>query len=87
MTLSGELTINNVLNGELDTALTANGEYGDYVKVRIGDYYTGETEVTPTEETVVLATVGKVLADNITVNPIPPNYGLITVVGNHIMVS
>jgi len=49
--------------------------------------YTGEYEVTPTEETQVLATQGKIMTDNVTVNPIPNNYGLITWNGSVLTVS
>lgn len=41
--------------------------------------YTGETEVTPLrQQETVLPTAGKNLTSNITVNPIPSNYGLVT---------
>lgn len=49
--------------------------------------YTGETTVTPSEEVQVLSTSGLVVLDNITVNPIPSNYGLITYNGSTITVS
>lgn len=39
--------------------------------------YEGETVITPSEETQVLDTAGLVVATNITVNPIPSNYGRI----------
>ena len=40
--------------------------------------YEGEYEVTPSEETQVLFTDGKVLARNVIVHPIPSNWGKIT---------
>ena len=49
--------------------------------------YTGETTVTPSEEVQTLSTSGRVVLDNITVNPIPSNYGLITYNGSTITVS
>ena len=51
------------------------------------DPYTGDYVVTPGTETVVLATKDKRMTDHVTVNPIPQNYGLITQIGNIIMVS
>lgn len=56
----------------------------DYVE---RDPYTGEYTVTPTDEAVVLNTNGLRMTDNITVNPIPSNYGLITWNGAGIKVS
>ena len=49
--------------------------------------YTGSYEVTPSEEEQVLLTSEKFLTDNITVNPIPSNYGLITWNGATLTVS
>ena len=49
--------------------------------------YDGPTTVTPTRETQILETYGKAMDDNITVNPIPSNYGLITWNGSILTVS
>ena len=49
--------------------------------------YTGSCEITPGEETQVLSTTGRSLRSDITVNPIPSNYGLITYNGSTITVS
>lgn len=49
--------------------------------------YTGEYEVTPSSETVVLETASKLMTRNVTVNPIPSNYGLITWNGSVLTVS
>lgn len=49
--------------------------------------YGGATEVTPAEETQVLATAGTLVLKNITVNPIPPGYGKITWNGAFLTVS
>lgn len=51
------------------------------------DPYRGEYTVTPTDEAVVLSTNGLRMTDNITVNPIPSNYGLITWNGSTLTVS
>lgn len=61
------------------------------VKVKISEeiipVYTGETEITPTSEIQVLETAGKKLKQNLVVNPIPSNYGLITWNGSVLTVS
>ena len=49
--------------------------------------YTGAVTVTPTNRTQVLSTKDTVVLDNITINPIPNNYGLITWNGSTITVS
>ena len=42
------------------------------------DPYTGSYTVTPTQETQTLYTDDLRMTDNVTINPIPSNYGLIT---------
>lgn len=52
-----------------------------------GDHYDGPVEVTPTQETQTLATQGLFVDENIVINPIPSNYGLITWDGSVLTVS
>lgn len=49
--------------------------------------YEGETTITPTNETQTLLTRNLRMEDNITINPIPSNYGLITYNGSILTVS
>lgn len=49
--------------------------------------YTGQTTVTPDTTTQTLSTAGCLLTSNITVNPIPSNYGLITWNGSYLTIS
>ena len=56
----------------------------DYVE---RDPYTGDYVITPTAETQVLETRNLRMTDNVTVNPIPSNYGLITWNGAVLTVS
>lgn len=58
------------------------------VKEYIGSNpYDGQYEVTPSEDTQVLYTAGKTLARNVTVNPIPSNWGKISWNGAVLTVS
>ena len=68
---------------EADAELTTNvthyhSEYPDYE---------GETTFTPSAETQTIPTARTVLLENITINPIPSNYGLITWNGSTLTVS
>ena len=56
----------------------------DYVDI---DPYTGDYVVTPSEETQTLETYNKRMTGNVTINPIPSNYGLITWDGATLTVS
>lgn len=49
--------------------------------------YHGAVDITPTASVQVLETQGKLLADNIIIEPIPNNYGLITWNGSYLTVS
>jgi hypothetical protein len=52
-----------------------------------GDIYDGDYRIDPSQETVVLSTLGKAMIDNVVINPIPSNYGLITWNGSTLTVS
>ena len=56
----------------------------DYVE---RDPFTGDYTVTPSAEEQVLETKNLRMTDNITINPIPNNYGLITWDGSTLTVS
>ena len=49
--------------------------------------YTGPTEFTPSSETQTVSVKNFRMTDDITINPIPQNYGLITWDGSTITVS
>lgn len=49
--------------------------------------YSGEYTLTPTGETQIFNTEGLMMTRNITVNPIPSNYGLVTYDGSVITIS
>lgn len=49
--------------------------------------YAGAYEVTPSAQTQTLETNGLMMTANVTVNPIPTNYGLITWDGSTLTVS
>lgn len=57
------------------------------VYAQIGEHYHGAYTITPSSETQVLDTDTLILDGNITINPIPSNYGLITWDGTNITVS
>ena len=51
------------------------------------DPYTGDYTITPSAETQILETRNLRMTDNLTIEPIPNNYGLITWNGSVITVS
>lgn len=61
-------------------------EFGEFHTV-MPNPYPGPYEVTPTQQTQVLETADKSMTDNVTINPIPECYGLITWDGSKLRVS
>lgn len=84
--LSGTLSSSGQLSGFLSGAKTISGELTIPAAI-LPPSYEGEYEVTPSEETQTLATDSLYMRGNITINPIPSNYGLITWNGSTLTVS
>ena len=77
-----------VIDGDLNLDNHLEGEYGTYTKVReLPPSYDGGYTVTPSDSAQVLDTAGKLMAENLTVEAIPSNYGLITWDGATLTVS
>ena len=72
--------------GEITLASTVSDGVQTFMPL-LPDAYSGETTVTPSENEQTLLTAGLMVANNIVVNPIPSNYGLITYDGTKIIVS
>lgn len=87
------ITVNVGGEAQFDFSLPKTGikqyEFDIPEKGQSTDYpeYTGPTEVTPTQETQVLHTKKRTVLSDITINPIPNNYGLITWDGAKLTVS
>ena len=81
LTLENGSDISVDVSGGEKTIELALGEASGYPT------YTGATEFTPTQETQIAFTAGKVVLEDIVINAIPYNYGLVTYQGNIITVS
>lgn len=88
-----EISLNLTTEEEFNLALAGNAENisigltEGMIIISSSDYYTGELTVTPSSEAQTLETLGKVLPGNVTINPVPSNYGLITWDGSVLTVS
>lgn len=78
-----------VVQSESWSVYTKESDYSINVKTGFigGIPYQGEYTVTPSMVAQVLPTTGKTLGDDITIAPIPNNYGLITWDGSTLTVS
>ena len=53
----------------------------------VSDPYEGDYEITPSDEEQIIPILGKTATENIKINPIPSNYGLISWNGSTLTVS
>ena len=84
--IGGDLNLRNTVSGDLELHEVINGECGVFMPLN-PPAYTGELTVTPGSQAQVLETAGLLVPENIVVEPIPSNYGLITWNGSTITVS
>lgn len=90
MHVYGELTGTLVASQTLTGELSATGKIDGLLTIPnaiLPPSYEGEYSVTPTAEAQVLDTDHLYLMDNIRIEAIPSNYGLITWSGNTLTVS
>ena len=74
-------------NGSLLGAINGGGSFVGSLRGVISGDYDGSYSVTPTNQTQTLYTMNKTLTQNVVINPIPSNYGLITWDGSVLTVS
>ena len=84
--LFGTLTASGTLSGTLTALQGIQGTLTIPSAVGV-EIYDGEYEFTPTEDTQTVSIDNKMAVQDITINPIPNNYGLITWNGSTITVS
>lgn len=72
---------------EINANIEVDAEMANLIRTTNYEEYSGETVVTPSSEAQVLQTGNRVVLENITINPIPSNYGLITWNGAVLTVS
>lgn len=87
--LDGDADLVQQADGDLSLIEILDGQFGVVTEIHGGAYpsYTGQTIVTPSNETQTLNTKDTSVLSNITINPIPNNYGLITWDGSTLTVS
>lgn len=94
--INGSVSWGGALNGTLspDASVTGTLSSGPTISADLTipsavgvDPYQGEYRITPNRQTQTLNTSGKYLQNNVVVEPIPSNYGLITYNGSIITVS
>lgn len=85
--LEGECSLKNNFNGDCSLFSVYDGETGLFTEVHTDVQYTGDYSITPSSDQQILQTKDMVCYDNITIEPIPSNYGLISWNGLGIRIS
>ena len=86
LTFDGDLNINLQFDGDFALLHNLDGEYGEFTELP-HDAYSGSYIITPGDSAVVMETAGLLMAQNVTINPVPSNYGKITWNGSTLTVS
>lgn len=84
---SGDMLMVQTIDGDAVISAQIDGDASNFLPVETTEVYTGETEVTPTNETQTLYTAGLKVPENIIVKPIPPNYGKVSYNGSFIFIE
>ena len=79
----GKLTPVGNLSGFVKAEPTISGRVASYTT----EYYDGSYEIEPTDEGQIVKVEGYKMGKDITIMPIPSNYGLITRVGTRLNIS
>ena len=86
MRLVGTLTPNGGISGTISGGGSLSGGL-TIPQIVEPEHYSGEYEIAPTKETQIIPTKRMMMSDDIIIDPIPSNYGLITWNGSALTVS
>lgn len=82
-----KVTVGDVQQVRVKTSDLTTGVYISSPIVPLSVPYTGEYEFTPSDTEQIINVSGKTPSQNIKINPIPNNYGLITWNGAYLLIS
>lgn len=87
--VDGDALLFDVIDGDALLDKKVDGDVGVYIPTTGAGLpeYTGPVEVTPTNQAQTLSTAMKSVLEDITINPIPNNYGLVTWNGSTLTIS
>lgn len=86
--IEGEVNLSSLIDGEMALTSVIDGEVDKVLLVDLSHpHYVGPTEIEPTNTMQTISTAGLLMDDDIIIDPIPSNYGLITWNGAYLTVS
>ena len=87
MTLNGELILENLFDGEISLDNQLDGELYSSLEISTVPAYAGPYQYTPSQSAQTISIANKKATQDITIDPIPSNYGLISWDGSVLTVS
>ena len=85
--IGGEVSLFSSIDGDGNIVTACDGEEGTIMQYDSHSEYVGSYEVTPSAEEQIIPIANMIASQNIRINPIPQNYGLITWNGSVLTVS
>lgn len=85
--IGGEVTLESIIDGDASLSLSSDGVYGSIMQYDSHSLYAGSYEFTPSAERQTISIGDKIASQDITINPIPSNYGLVTWNGSFLTIS
>lgn len=85
--IGGDVSLVSVVDGDASLLESGKGEAEAITQYDSHSLYTGAYEFTPSSETQTIPIADLIAAEDITINPVPSNYGLITWNGSFLTVS
>ena len=85
--IGGDISLISAIDGDSTLLTACDGIEGTIYQQDSHALYTGSYEVTPSAETQTIPIENFIAEQNITINPIPSNYGLVTWNGSVLTVS
>ena len=86
-TFNVKLLDDTSFHASLSTDESIGADFADAVRIYDLEVYTGDYEITPSEDAQVLDITNKMFLENITIKPIPQNYGRISYNGYSLTVT
>ena len=85
--IGGYVSLEPVIDGSCNLVTACDGEEGIIIQYDSHSEYIGSYEITPTTEEQIIQIANMIASQNIKINPIPSNYGLVTWNGSALTIS
>lgn len=85
--IGGEISLTHMIDGDSELTIPCDGEEGIVIQYDSHAQYTGAYQITPTSQAQTIPIADLIAAQDIIIEPIPQNYGLIGWNGSFLTIS